>query len=228
VPDVVIPVLDEAAALPGLLASMPPGYTAIVVDNGSTDGSGDLARAAGVAVIDEPARGFGAACWRGLLAAGAADGIVCFMDGDGSLDPADLPWVAGPVLDGDADLVLGARRPTKRGAWPAHARAANRFLAFEIGRRTGCRLRDIGPMRAARRYDLVALDVQDRRFGWPLEMVLRAAHAGWRIDEVPIPYAPRAGRSKVTGTVSGTMRAVRDMSRVLAAQSPTSHAPTSH
>jgi len=226
VPDVVIPVLDEAAALPGLLLAMPTGYRAIVVDNGSTDGSGDLARAAGALVVDEPMRGFGAACWAGLMAADAADGVVCFMDGDGSLDPSDLPWVAGPVLDGNADLVLGARRPTRRGAWPAHAQAANRFLAFEIGRRTGCRLRDIGPMRAARRDALVALDIEDRRFGWPLEMVLRAAYAGWRIDEVPVPYAPRSGRSKVTGTVSGTMRAVRDMSRVLAGQSPTDRSPT--
>jgi glycosyltransferase involved in cell wall biosynthesis len=217
VPHVVVPVLDEAAALPALLASMPAGYTAVVVDNGSSDGSGDLARAAGAIVVDEPVRGFGAACWAGLLAAGSPDGVVCFMDGDGSLDPADLPAVAGPVLAGHADLVLGARRPTTRGAWPAHARAANRFLAFEIGRRTGLRLEDIGPMRAARRDSLLALGLRDRRFGWPLEMVLRASAAGWRIREVPVPYAPRSGRSKVTGTVKGTLRAVRDMSRVLAA-----------
>ncbi|MDQ6725064.1 MAG: glycosyltransferase family 2 protein [Actinomycetota bacterium] len=215
-PHVVVPVLDEAAAIRGLLAAMPDGYTAVVVDNGSSDGSGDLARAGGAIVVKEPVRGFGAACWAGLLAAAPADGVVCFMDGDGSLDPADLVRVAGPVLAGEADLVLGARRPTSRGAWPAHARAANRFLAFEVGRRTGRHLRDIGPMRAARRDDLLALGLQDRRFGWPLEMVLRAAGAGWRIEEVAVPYAPRSGRSKVTGTVSGTMRAVRDMSRVLA------------
>lgn len=215
-PHVVVPVLDEAAALPALLASMPPGFTAVVVDNGSSDGSGDLARAGGALVVDEPERGFGAACWAGLVAAEPDDGVVCFMDGDGSLDPADLVRVAGPVMAGDADLVLGARRPMTRGAWPVHARAANRFLAFEVGRRTGRRLRDIGPMRAARRDALLALGLLDRRFGWPLEMVLRAADAGWRIDEVSVPYAPRSGRSKVTGTVSGTMRAVRDMSRVLA------------
>ena len=216
-PHVVIPVLDEAAALPALLTAMPADYTAVVVDNGSTDGSGDLARDAGALVVDEPARGFGAACWAGLRAAEPGDGVVCFMDGDGSLDPADLLRVAAPVLAGDADLVVGARCPTTRGAWPAHARLANRYLAFEIGRRTGLHLRDIGPMRAARRHALLELGVLDRRFGWPLEMVLRAAAAGWRIDEVPVPYAPRSGRSKVTGTVSGTMRAVRDMSRILAA-----------
>ena len=121
------------------------------------------------------------------------------------------------MLAGDAELVLGARRPTAAGAWPVHARVANRFLAFEIRRRTGLPLRDLGPMRAARRDDLLALGIEDRRFGWPLEMVLRAAAAGWRIGEVPVPYAPRAGRSKVTGTVAGTLRAVRDMGRVLAA-----------
>lgn len=215
-PHVVIPVLNEAAALPALLAAMPPGYRAVVADNGSTDGSGDIARRMGAVVVDEPARGFGAACWAGLVAASPDDGVVCFMDGDGSLDPFDLVQVATPVLAGASDLVMGARRPTAAGAWPAHARLANRFLALEIRRRTGRNLRDLGPMRAARRDDLLALGIKDRRFGWPLEMILRAAAAGWRIDELPVPYSPRTGRSKVTGTVSGTMRAVRDMSRVLA------------
>ncbi|HVL04780.1 MAG TPA: glycosyltransferase family 2 protein [Acidimicrobiales bacterium] len=218
-PHVVIPVLDEAAALPDLLAAMPPGYTAVVADNGSTDGSGDVARRFGAVVVDQPVRGFGAACWAGLLAADPDDGVVCFMDGDGSLDPGDLLGVAAPVLAGDSDLMLGARRPTTAGAWPLHARMANRFLAFQVGRRTGCKLQDIGPMRAARRDDLLALGIEDRRFGWPLEMVLRAAAAGWRIDELPVVYSPRTGKSKVTGTVSGTMRTMRDMSRVLAAAS---------
>src|SRR5919199_5111670 len=145
-PHVVIPALDEAPALPGLLAAMPAGYVAVVADNGSTDGSAEIARAAGAVVVHEPVRGFGAACWAGLVAADPGDDVVCFMDGDGSLDPADLVRVAGPVLAGDADLVLGARRPTTRGAWPAHARVANRFLALEIRRRTGRPLRDLGPM----------------------------------------------------------------------------------
>jgi glycosyltransferase involved in cell wall biosynthesis len=215
-PHVVIPVLNEAGALPSLLAGMPPGYTAVVADNGSSDGSGDIARRLGAIVVDQPVRGFGAACWAGLMAAEPADGVVCFMDGDGSLDPGDLPGVVAPVLAGTADLVLGARRPTTAGAWPLHARVANRVLALELRRRTGHALRDIGPMRAARRDALVGLGIEDRRFGWPLEMVLRAAAAGWRIEELPVPYAPRTGRSKVTGTVAGTVRAVRDMSRVLA------------
>ncbi len=214
-PSVVIPVLNEAAAIGGLLAALPDGYRAVVVDNGSTDGSGDIARAAGASVVVEPTWGFGAACWAGLVAADPPDGVVCFMDGDGSLDPGDLPLVADPVLDDRVDIVLGARRPVSGRAWPLHARVANRALAHEIRRRTGLRLRDLGPMRAARADDLVGLGIVDRRFGWPLEMVLRAAAAGWRFEEVPVPYAPRNGTSKVTGTVAGTWRAVRDMSRVL-------------
>jgi glycosyltransferase involved in cell wall biosynthesis len=215
VPDVIIPVLDEAAALPPLLRAVPPGYRPIVVDNGSTDGSGDIARAAGARVVVEARPGFGSACWAGLLASDPDDGVVCFIDGDGSLDPADLPAVAGPVLAGRADLVLGARRPTGAAAWPAHARIANAVLAFELRRRTGRPLRDLGPMRAARRDALLALAIRDRRFGWPLEMVLRAAGADWRIDEVPVPYRARTGTSKVTGTLLGTARATRDMARLL-------------
>jgi glycosyltransferase involved in cell wall biosynthesis len=216
VPDVIVPVLNESAAIAAVVTAMPPGYRPVVVDNGSTDGSGAIARAAGATVVHEPVPGFGSACWAGLMAADPPDGVVCFLDGDGSFDPADLPAVAGPVLAGQADLVLGARRPTTPGAWPAHARMANAVLAFEVRRRTGRPLRDLGPMRAARRDALLDLDLRDRRFGWPLEMVLRAAAAGWRIDEVPVPYAPRTGKSKVTGTVRGTARATRDMARLLA------------
>ncbi len=211
--DVILPVLDEARALPWVLTRMPPGHRPIVVDNGSRDGSADVARAHGAVVVDEPARGFGAACWTGLRAATAE--VVCFMDADASLDPLELPKVSGRVLDGAADLVLGAR-VADRGAWPAHARAANRLLARELRRRTGAPLTDLGPMRAARRTALLDLGIADRRFGWPLEMVLRAAAAGWRIDEVAVTYRPRVGRSKVTGTVRGTARAVSDMARALA------------
>lgn len=211
--DVILPVLDEARALPWVLTRMPPAYRPIVVDNGSRDGSAAIARAHGALVVDEPARGFGAACWTGLRAASAE--VVCFMDADASLDPLELPRVSRRVLDGNADLVLGAR-VADRGAWPAHARAANRLLARELRRRSGAPLTDLGPMRAARRTALLDLGIADRRFGWPLEMVLRAAGAGWRIDEVPVTYRPRVGRSKVTGTVRGTARAVSDMARVLA------------
>ena len=123
--------------------------------------------------------------------------------------------MADPILAGDSDLVLGSRRAL-RGAWPLHARLANKVLAFEIRRRSHVAVTDLGPMRAARRDALLELGMTDRRSGWPLEMVLRAQRAGWRIHEVPVTYRPRIGRSKVTGTVKGTLRAVADMSRILA------------
>jgi glycosyltransferase involved in cell wall biosynthesis len=211
-PDVILPVLDEAAALPRVLRGMPSGYRPIVVDNGSTDGSGELARELGATVVAEPKRGFGAACATGLRA--ASDEIVCFMDCDGSLDPAELPAVADPVARGAADLALGARR-AERGAWAAHARLANRAITLELRRRGGPRLRDLGPMRAARLRELRGLGLRDRRFGWPLEMVLRAAEERWVITEVDVSYRPRVGRSKVTGTMRGTARAIGDMARVL-------------
>ncbi len=212
--DVILPVLDEAEALPWVLGRLPAGFRAIVVDNGSRDGSADVAAAHGAQVVSEPRRGFGAACYAGLLA--SRGDVVCFMDCDASLDPQDLPLVAGPVARGAADLVLGARC-AHPGAWPAHARFANRLLALALGRRANVPLRDLGPMRAARRTELLALGIEDRRFGWPLEMVTRAVHARWRIEEVEVEYRLRAGRSKVTGTVRGSLRATRDMSRVLRA-----------
>jgi glycosyltransferase involved in cell wall biosynthesis len=210
--DVVLPVLDEREALPWVLGRMPEGYAPLVVDNGSTDGSGALAASLGARVVREPVAGFGAACWAGLSA--ATSEIVAFMECDGSLDPRELPAVAGPVVAGRADLVLGARRADP-GAWPWHARVANRALAWELRRRGGMALRDLGPMRAARREALLALGLRDRRFGWPLEMVLLAGRAGWRLEEIEVGYRARSGRSKVTGTVRGTVRAVRDMAAVL-------------
>jgi len=216
-PVVVLPCLDEAAALPWVLGRLPAGYRAVVADNGSRDGSREVAESHGATVVDAAPRGFGAACHIGLLAARPDDDVVCVMDADGSLDPQELPRVAGPVLEGRADLVLGARRPTIRRAWPLHARAGNAVLARKLRAATGVPLTDLGPMRAARRSALLALDLQDRRFGYPLEMVLRASAAGWRIAEVPVAYRPRTGRSKVTGTVAGTLRTVRDMRGVLAA-----------
>ena len=206
---VILPVLNEREALPWVLERMPSGYEPIVVDNGSTDGSGALAAALGARVVREPRPGFGAACFAGLQA--ARHDVVCFMDCDASLDPRELPRVAEPVAAGAADLVLGARR----GGGSLHSRIANRVLALELRRRTGVRLTDLGPMRAAGREPLLALGIRDRRFGWPLEMVLRAAVAGWTVEEIEVRELPRRGRSKVTGTVRGTVRAVRDMAAVL-------------
>ncbi len=211
--DVILPALDEAQSIPGVLGAMPPGFDPLIVDNGSRDGSAAVAALSGARVVREPRRGFGAACYAGLLA--ARSDVVCFMDCDGSLDPHELRLVADPVLDGAADLCLGARMP-EPGAWPWHARVANRVLAHELRRRTGAALTDLGPMRAARREPLLALALQDRGSGWPLEMVLRAAAENWRIAEVGVTYRARSGgRSKVSGSIRGTARAVRDMSAQL-------------
>jgi glycosyltransferase involved in cell wall biosynthesis len=212
--DLVLPCLNEAAALPWLLDRMPRGVHAIVVDNGSTDGSSDVAAAYGARVVHEVQRGYGAACHAGLVAA-AAD-VVAFMDADGSLDPADLPHVLQPVLSGVADLAVGRRRASVRSAWPWHLRLANVELARQVRRRTGLTIRDVGPVRAARREPLLTLHIQDRRSGYPVETLVRAADAGWRVVDVDLPYLPRTGRSKVTGTPLGAARAVRDMRRVLA------------
>lgn len=214
--DVVFPCLNEEAALPWVLSRLPEGYRAIVVDNGSTDRSAAVALEHGALVVTEPRRGFGSAAHAGLSASTAP--IVAFCDADASMDPADLPRVVDPVRAGTSDLVLGRRRPTTRGAWPIHARMANRALAVLMRRATGIRFRDLGPMRAAHRAGVVALDLRDRRSGYPLELVLKAHNAGWRITEVDTPYSPRVGRSKVTGTLKGTVVAIKDMSRLLAAQ----------
>lgn len=208
--DVVLPCLNEAAALPALLTSLPPGYRAIVVDDGSTDDSARVATAHGALVVSAPERGFGAAAHAGLAAATAE--VVCFLDADGSSDPRQLDRVTGPVRAGEADLMLGRRRPTTTRAWPPHVRAANALLSWRLRRTLGVDIHDLGPMRAARRRDLLNLYLADRRSGYPLEMIVKAARAGWRIEEIDVDYAPRA---EGTGTVRGTLRAVRDLSRVL-------------
>ncbi|MEU1973512.1 glycosyltransferase family 2 protein [Microbacterium sp. NPDC019599] len=211
--DVVLPCLDEAAALPGVLGGLPSGMRAIVVDNGSTDGSASVAERLGAMVVHEARRGFGAAVHAGVSA--ATSDIVAICDADGSFDLAELPRVTGPVLAGECDLVLGRRIPVSRGAWLPHARIANAYLSRRLRARSGIILHDLGPMRAARRERLLSLGLRDRRSGYPLEMVLAAAREGWRIGEVDVTYRPRDGRSKVTGTVRGTAIAIADMSRLL-------------
>lgn len=210
--DVVLPCLDEAAALPAVLASLPPGLRAIVVDNGSSDGSPEVAASCGAVVVHEPRRGYGAAVHTGLLA--ATSDLVAFADADGSLDLAELPAMA--ELLADADLVVGRRRPVRPGVWPWHARAGNAVIAVLL-RRRGLDVHDIAPLRVCRREALLALDVRDRAFGYPLELLVRAASADWRVREVDVSYGPRAAgtRSKVSGSVRGTLRAARDMAGVL-------------
>ena len=214
--DVVFPCLNEEKALPWVLSRLPAGYRAIVVDNGSTDRSAEVAREHGAVVVTELRRGFGSAAHAGLLAATAP--TVAFCDADASMDPWDLSRVVDPVVDGTADLVLGRRRPTTSGAWPLHARIANRALASLMRGATKLDLHDLGPMRAANREAMLALDLRDRRSGYPLEALLRGHAEGWRVLEVDAPYSPRIGRSKVTGTIRGTYTAVLDMSRLLRAQ----------
>jgi glycosyltransferase involved in cell wall biosynthesis len=215
--DVVLPCLNEAAALPWVLSRMPEGYHPIVADNGSTDGSERIAREMGATVVRATPRGFGAAAHAGLTAARGE--IACFLDADGSLDPRQLPRVVEAVMAGQADLVLGRRRPTETRAWPVHARLGNAAIAWRMRRLVGTQVRDLGPMRAARRQALLDLNLIDRRFGYPLEMLLKAGRAGWTVAEVDVDYAPRmgGGKSKVTGTVGGTLRTIRDMTRVLGA-----------
>ena len=211
--DVVLPCLDEAKALPWVLQRMPSWARPIVVDNGSTDGSGQIARDLGASVIMAEQRGYGAACHAGLQAATAQ--LVAVMDADTSLDPGDLLLLLAAHRAG-ADLVVGRRMPVGRGAWPWHLRLANRVVTHALNRRTSLHLKDIGAMRLAPRAALLALAIDDRRSGYPLETILRAVEAGWRVGEVDVAYRPRTGRSKVTGTPLGVARAVHDMTRVLA------------
>jgi glycosyltransferase involved in cell wall biosynthesis len=211
--DLILPCLNEAAALPWVLGRLPAGVRAVVVDNGSTDGSREIAADLGATLVACSLRGYGAACHAGLEASTAP--VVAFLDADASLDPSQLVRVTAPVLAGQVDLMLGRRRPLSRKAWPWHLRLANAELSRRIRRRTGLRLHDLGPMRAAHREALLGLGLLDRRSGYPLETVVRAADAGWRIAEVDVDYLPRSGRSKVTGTPLGAARAVKDMTKVL-------------
>jgi glycosyltransferase involved in cell wall biosynthesis len=213
---VVLPALDEAAALPAALASFPAGIDLLVVDNGSSDSTAAVAAAAGARVVAEPRRGFGAACWAGVLASPRAE-VIAFADADGSFDGADLTVVAGPVLRGQADLVVGSRITGRRepGAMTAFAAAANRALGLACRLLFGVPLSDLGPFRAIRRDTLLALGLRDRGQGWPLEMIGRAGRSGLRVVEVPVRYRPRAaGASKVSGSLRGSLRATAAMAVV--------------
>jgi glycosyltransferase involved in cell wall biosynthesis len=222
--EVILPCLNEAKGLGWVLARVPPGVRPIVVDNGSTDDSVAIARDHGARVVQATQRGYGAACHAGLAAATAP--VVAVMDADATLDPGQLDRVLVPIVDDTADLVLGRRNAINAAAFPWLLRVANRELCRRVLRRTGVALGDLGPMRAARREALLALQLRDRRSGYPAETVVRAADAGWRIVEVAVDYLPRRGRSKVSGTPLGALRAVRDMRATLQPPSdPVADAP---
>lgn len=212
-PEIVLPCLDEAQALPVVLRRLPPGWPVLVVDNGSTDGTAAVAAAHGARVVVEPQRGYGAAVHTGL--ANAREDLVAFLDGDGSLDPDVLPGMASLVSSGRVDIAVGRRVPVSPGVWPWHARAGNAVIAALL-RRRGVPVYDIAPIRVAHRLALLDLKIADRGFGYPLELLLKAGEAGWRLDERPVAYTRRAGgRSKVSGSVTGTIRAARDMGGLL-------------
>lgn len=214
--DLVLPCRDEAPALRALLPLVPPQFSVVVADNGSTDGTADVARRLGARVVTEPTPGYGAAVQAGLEA--ATNPYVAFMDGDGSFDPLELVGLLADVREGHADIAVGRRRPTGRGVWPWHARAGNALIVAWLRRRIDLDAHDIAPMRVCRRQALLDLDVRDRRFGYPVEMLQKATAAGWRFTEHDVAYHPRAEgtRSKVSGSVVGTVRTARDFAKVLA------------
>ncbi|MBX7435057.1 glycosyltransferase family 2 protein [Mycobacterium sp. Y57] len=210
---VVLPCLDEAASLPGVLAALPGGYRALVVDNNSTDGTADVARAHGADVVAESRPGYGSAVHAGVLA--AATPIVAVLDADGSLDPGELPGLVDDVERG-ADLAIGRRRPVPGLTWPWHARLGTAAVCWRLRTRHGLQVHDIAPMRVARREALLGLGVADRRSGYPLELLVRAAQAGWSVTERDVAYGPRTGgTSKVSGSVRGSAIAAYDFWRVI-------------
>lgn len=213
--DLVLPCRDEGPALSALIPRVPAEFTVIVVDNGSRDDTAAVAASLGATVVAEDRPGYGSAVHAGLLA--ATHDYVAFMDGDGSFDPEALVPMLAQVRAGDADMALGRRRPSARGVWPWHARAGNALIAAWLRRRIGMSVHDFGPIRVCRRQALLDLAVQDRRFGYPVELLQRATHAGWRVTEHDVDYGPRAEgtKSKVSGSVVGTARAARDFARVL-------------
>jgi glycosyltransferase involved in cell wall biosynthesis len=203
----VIPAYNEAECIGPLLAEIPASLVnqVIVADNGSTDGTGDIARQSGLVVVVEPRRGYGYACAAG--AAAAVGDIVVFMDGDGSFIPAELVRLIDIVKNGTAVLALGSRnlQPMSPGAMPPHQRFGNRLIAHLLNRFYGTCITDLGPFRALRRDLLTLLDMREFTFGWPVEMMVKVARRKLPIAEAPVTYRPRfAGKSKVGGTVRGT------------------------
>lgn len=211
---IVIPALNEEESLRTLLPEL-QGQQVIVVDNGSSDATAEVVRAAGALVVDESQRGYGSACWRGFQTAVAQGAeIIVFMDGDGSDNPADLPQMLAPILAGRADLAVGSRvgKQAEQGAVPPQARLGNWLVSRLLNMMYGVHLHDIGSFRVIRANMLESLQMQEMTFGWPVEMLLKAARAGYRIEEVDLRYRRRiAGRSKVAGTLLGSFKAAYSM-----------------
>jgi glycosyltransferase involved in cell wall biosynthesis len=206
---VVIPTLNEEEAIGEVVGAVPADrvHEIIVVDNGSTDNTRKNATIAGARVVLESRRGYGAACLAGAKAA-AAD-IIVFLDGDRSDDPAQLETIAGPVVADRADLVIGSRLKgvLAKGAMPLHGRLGNRFMVSLLRLLYGVEITDIGSFRAIKAQTLFDLNMEQMTYGWPVEMVVKAARKGLRLQSVPIHYRKRIGRSKVTGTLKGTILA---------------------
>lgn len=209
----VLPCLNEAQSLPAVLAATPNGYTALVVDNNSTDGTAEVARAHGATVVTETRPGYGSAVHAGVVA--ATTPIVAVLDGDGSLNPQDLPGLVAE-LDRGADMAIGRRRATPGLSWPWHARLGTAAVCWRLRQRYGLPVHDIAPMRVVRRDALLGLGVTDRRSGYPLELLVRAAQANWTVTETDVPYGPRTGgKSKVSGSMRGSAVAALDFWRAI-------------
>jgi len=207
---VVIPTLNEAQAIGEVVSAIPQGWVqdVFVVDNGSTDDTVKQATLAGARVIHEPRRGYGYACLAGAKAARNND-IIVFLDGDRSDDPRQMDAIAMPVIENQADLVIGSRigGMLEKGAMPLHGQLGNRLIVFLLRLLYGVHITDIGSFRAIKTEDLFDLKMEQMTYGWPSEMVVKAARKGLRIQSIPINYRRRIGVSKVTGTVKGTIMA---------------------